>query len=126
MTDRDDAAAGPGDLLVGRAGQPHLEFVGAVAGIDEMGVAVDQAGRDPAAFAIDGLGALRERCRQLGLRAGIDDPPVARGDRAVLDDAEARRALGQGRQARIAPEPNSRLPRLLLLCQPSCFSVSIG
>ena len=52
----DDAAAGPRDLLIGGAGKPHLELVGAVAGMDQMGVAVDQARRDPAAFAIDDLG----------------------------------------------------------------------
>ncbi len=40
---RDDAAAGPGDLFVGRAGQPQLELVGAVAAKDQVGVAIDQA-----------------------------------------------------------------------------------
>ena len=49
----DDAAAGARDLLVARAGQPHLELVGAVAAIDQVGVAVDQARRDPAAVAVD-------------------------------------------------------------------------
>ena len=72
---RDDAAAGPRDLLVGRAGKPHLELVGAVAGMDQMGVAVDQAGRDPAALAVDDLGAAAGR-RQVRFRTGIDDPAV--------------------------------------------------
>src|ERR1051326_9352974 len=43
----DDAAAGARNLLVARALQAQLELVGAVSGIDEMRVAVDQAGRDP-------------------------------------------------------------------------------
>jgi hypothetical protein len=46
---RDDAAAGARDLLIARAGQPLFEFAGAVAAIDQMGMAIDQARRDPAA-----------------------------------------------------------------------------
>ena len=38
-----------GDLLIARAVQPLLELAGAVAGEDEMGVAIDQARRDPGA-----------------------------------------------------------------------------
>ena len=91
---RDDAAARPGDLLIGRAGQPQLELVRAVAGIDEMGVAIDQAGRDPAALAVDRF----QRPRRLPPAArasgpGIDDAAMrVGGHRAVLDDAEARQA----------------------------------
>ena len=44
---RGDAAAGAGDLFVAGAVQAHVEFVGAVAAEDEMGMAVDQARRDP-------------------------------------------------------------------------------
>ena len=39
----EDAAAGARDLLVGGAGEPQLELVRAVAAVDQMGVAVDQA-----------------------------------------------------------------------------------
>ena len=46
------AAAGPGDLLIGGAAETQLELVGPVAAIDEMGVAIDQSRRDPAAFEI--------------------------------------------------------------------------
>jgi hypothetical protein len=42
--------------FIARALQAHLEFMGAVAAINQMGVAIDQAGRDPAAAAIDDLG----------------------------------------------------------------------
>ena len=54
------------DLFVGRARQPHLEFARAVAGIDQMRVAIDQARRDPAALAIDRV--RRRRTRRVGLR----------------------------------------------------------
>ena len=39
---RDDAAAGARDLLIARAVEPQLEFLRAIAGVDEMGVAIDQ------------------------------------------------------------------------------------
>ena len=112
---RDDAAAGPRHLFVGGAGQPHLELVGAVAGMDEMGVAVDQAGRDPAAVAVDDLGAGGSGRGKLGFRAGIDDPAAARGDRAVLDDAEAgllpERASQAGHCARRVPSAPMLAPQ---------------
>src|SRR3954465_14538137 len=50
-----DTAARPRDIGVALAGEPALELVGAVAGEDEMGVAVDQSRRDPAAGAVDRL-----------------------------------------------------------------------
>ncbi len=53
----DDAAAGPGNLLIGGTGEPHLELACPVSGKDQMGVAVDQTRRDPAPAAIDALGA---------------------------------------------------------------------
>ena len=42
---RDDAAAGPRDLLVARALEPHLELARPVAAEDDVGVAVDQRRR---------------------------------------------------------------------------------
>ncbi len=97
------------DLFIGGAGQPHLELIGAVAGMDEMGVAVDQAGRDPAAFAIDDLGACRRGSGEFVFRTGIGDPAVARGERAALDDAEAGCSRGQRRKPGIAPDARLRL-----------------
>ena len=52
----DDAAAGARDFFIGSAVEAEFEFMGAVAGMDQMGVAVDQPGRDPAAFAIHDIG----------------------------------------------------------------------
>src|SRR6185369_17785712 len=43
---RADAAAGAGDLLVGRAFEALLELAGALTGVDEVGVAVDESRRD--------------------------------------------------------------------------------
>ena len=99
----EDAAAGPRDLLIGRALQSQFELMRPVAAIDEMGVAIDQAGCDPASRAIDGLGCLKGG--RLIARPGIDDAAVTGGDHAVLD-----RAIGgidpsrHRRQSRIRPE----------------------
>ena len=68
-----------------------------------MGVAVDQAGRDPAAFAVDDFGA-GLRGGHIRFRTGKDDPAVPRDDRATLDDAYAGQAFGKGREPGIAPD----------------------
>ncbi len=99
----DDAAPGAGDLLIGGAGEPQLELMGAVAAENEMGVAVDQAGGDPAALAVDGLVGLE--ARRVGGAAGEDDAPVAGGDDAVLDNAEPAFRRGERGQSRPAPQP---------------------
>ena len=54
-----DAAAGARDGFVAHAVQPLFEFGGAIAGVDEVSVAVDQSGRDPAALAVDDFRAHR-------------------------------------------------------------------
>ena len=53
-----------------------------VAAVDEVGMAIDQRGRDPAAFAIDDARAACACRRKLVLRAGENNPPFARGDGA--------------------------------------------
>ena len=50
---------------IARALQAQLEFMGAVTAIDEMGVAVDEAGRDPAPRAVDPFGCIGI-CRKIG------------------------------------------------------------
>jgi hypothetical protein len=64
---REDAAAGARDLLVSCAFQPPFEFVRAVAGEHDMRMAIDQAGRDPAAIDFDDLSC--QRLRRLWQRA---------------------------------------------------------
>ncbi|KAG0771410.1 hypothetical protein G6F22_016498 [Rhizopus arrhizus] len=96
----DDAAAGTGDLRIADALQALLELVGAVAGVDQMGVAVDQSRRDPAAFAVDAGGRL-----QVGIAAGgadMDDAPVGAGQHAIADDAQA--VAVEGDQVDVGPE----------------------
>ena len=56
---RQDAAARLGDLGIGDAVEPHLEFSRPIAAIDEMGVAIDEAGGEQSAAAIDLLARRR-------------------------------------------------------------------
>src|SRR5476651_926305 len=44
---RGDAAAAFGEFFVAGAREPELELLGAVAAVDQMSVAVDEARRDP-------------------------------------------------------------------------------
>ncbi len=72
--------------------------------MDEMGVAVDQAGRDEASAAVDDFGAGRG-CRQLRLRADIGQNAAFADQRALLDQAEARHAARQGGEPGVRPDP---------------------
>src|SRR6476660_189213 len=55
-----DASTGGGDLLVGGSGDALLEFGSAVAGEDEVGVGVDEAGGDAAVVGVDDCGVGRD------------------------------------------------------------------
>ena len=97
---RYDAAAGARDILVARALEPQFEFVCSVPAVNEVGVAVDQPGRDPPAVAVDPFRGIEGR--RVGGGAGIGDRPVAAGDHAVLDVAQP--LTRHRREARIVPE----------------------
>ena len=79
---RENAAALFGDRFVRNAVQALFEFVGARAGVDQVRVAVDEAGRDQPALAV---GVLRgvESARRLRFGAGINNESVAAGDEAI-------------------------------------------
>jgi hypothetical protein len=70
-------------------------------------MAVDQAGRDPAAFAIDHLRLIPEFARKLGLRSRIGNAAVPRGDSARLHDAETGWP-GHGGEAGVSEHPGIR------------------
>ena len=101
----DDAAAGARDLFIARAAQPHLEFAGAISRVDEMRMAIDQAGGDPATVASDRLFGVSQRRRQVRFRAGEDDASLADRNRAAVDGADADPMRRERRQARAGPEP---------------------
>jgi hypothetical protein len=85
---RDDTAAGACDFLIAGAGQTLFEFAGTVAAIDQVSMTVDQARRDPAAFAVGSLLGIEARWR-VGGGACIDDAASGGGDQAVIDETEA-------------------------------------
>jgi hypothetical protein len=107
----DDPAAGTRDLRVGGAGKAQLEFVRAVAGVDEVRVAIDQAGRDPASLEPHALRRVPAG-RQVAHGADERDPAVFRRDRAALDHAGAR----HGGEARVEPDGIEVHP-LIPLCR---------
>ena len=101
----DDAAAVGGDLGVGGAGQPPAQLVAAVAGEDDVGVRIDEAGHDGAAAGVDddGVGGQRAVAPPVGFVADEDDRAAVRGDHGVrpragvgLARADARRRPGAG------------------------------
>ena len=65
---RADAAAGAGDVFVAGAFEAQLELARALAAVDQVGVAVDQPGRDQLAVEMV-LGIDRESRRQVGVGA---------------------------------------------------------
>ncbi len=71
---RGDPATGPRNFLIGGTGAAHGMFVGAGAAEDEMGVAVDQARRDPRAA--DGGHLPGAEAGQFGALADADDAAI--------------------------------------------------
>jgi|GEM_PF-6108329 len=87
---RANTATGTRDVFVARAFEALLELGRALAGIDQVRVAVDEAGRDERTAEVD-LGVDMRGCRQVGLgadprdrlpfgqqRTAFDQPPAAR------------------------------------------------
>jgi hypothetical protein len=64
-----------------------LELRGAITRVHEMRMAIDEAGRDEPAFAVDDLVG-GEPGAHRALVADVDDEAVARGERPVLDYSE--------------------------------------
>ena len=97
----EDAAALAGDLLITRPGQAPLELTGAIAGEDQMSVAIDQTRRDPAALAIDRRDGVE--AGRLSRRTGEDDLAVGRRHQAIGSTSPSP-GPGHGGQARVPPE----------------------
>ena len=94
---RDDAAAGLGDVLVARALEAQLEFMGAVAGVDKMRMAIDESGQDPGAARIVFLARL---VFPSGTRANPGNATLRDRKRAVHDGAMG----GHGRELGVQPD----------------------
>ena len=81
---RDDPAAGLGDLLVGSASAAHGMLVRARTREDEMGVAIDEAGRDPRTAKCRHFTSAETR--KLRAAADPDDPAAIDADGRIAND----------------------------------------
>jgi hypothetical protein len=100
---RNDAAARAGNFLVARALKAQFELLGPVAAKHQMGMAIDEPRRDPAALAIDAMTRLGP-LGQVRHRAGVDDAALPRGDRSFLDQPEPRQNRRQRGKTGIRPQ----------------------
>ncbi len=90
----DDAAARAGDVFIADARQPLLELARAVAAKDQVGVAIDQARRDPSPF--QSLDLFSLVFWQIGTWADPCDATILDQDSAVLDGSIGHAGLGHG------------------------------
>ena len=100
----DDAAAGARDLLVAGAVEPQRELMRALAPVDEVGVAVDQPGRDQRARTVVARPARQQLGRQTIRRAGVDDVPALNGDHAGRRRQLAAQQGIDVQQAQVVPQ----------------------
>ncbi len=103
-----DAAAGGRDFGIGGAQRALLEFAGAIAREDGVGVGIDEAGEHNAPEGVDDFGVEREGAADVGARTDGDDAAVADAHGAVGDDADFAQ-LGAGARAGRAGE-GQKLP----------------
>src|SRR5262249_61377117 len=94
-----------------RAGKAQLELVRPISGIDEVRVAIDQPGRDPAAVEGDAVDRIPPG-RLLRYRPRERNSPGYGGDRSALDHAQSWTLGRERRQARV--EPNGVEPHAVL------------
>ena len=92
----DDAATLLGDLGIGHTGEPHLEFCGAIATVDEVSVAVDQTGGHQLAATVHGVAS-----GGFGARAHPGNLAILDQDGGIIDQAIA---VPHGRDLQIGQE----------------------
>ena len=100
----EDAAAFAGDLFVGDALEAAFEFLGAVATVNEVGVAVDETGGGPGTVGV--VGDVGLGCGGGGTDPG--DAAVIDEDCGVFDGAVWRTAGPHGRGVQVGPEFSHR------------------
>ncbi|MCY1301643.1 hypothetical protein D9M70_512670 [compost metagenome] len=98
-----DATAGPCDLFIGGAFEPHLELAGAVAAVHEMRMAIDEGRRQDAAFAVNRFEAACEVGRQIAIGTRKSDPPIDDSNGRILDKPKSFGGFAQRHKARVAP-----------------------
>ena len=100
----ENAATGSRDLRIARALEPHLEFMGPVAGMQDVAVAIDQPGGHPASTTVlDGL-RVPEAGGQLRFGSRVQNAATSGNDGGLFDDAETLMMRVQRRQPDVPPE----------------------
>jgi hypothetical protein len=82
--------------------------MGAIAGMNEMGVAIDEARRDPAPLAIDSLANRAQTSRQFALRPRVDDALALDRNGAALDRPKPGPVGRKGCEAGVAQNATAR------------------
>src|ERR1700677_1703908 len=84
-----NAAACPGDLFVGGAGDAVFVFVGPAARENQMGVGIDEAGQNHFAFKVELLGFARGgKFFEAAARADRRDAVFVNQNRAIANDGQ--------------------------------------
>src|SRR5512135_987491 len=97
-------------------------LVGARSAKDEVGMAIDEAGRDPGAA--ESVDLPRPKTRKLRSLADADDPPIGNPDRAILDQPERiAGALLEGRDVAVDEQP---VPHDLPLGEARCYGKAMS
>ena len=79
-----------------------------IAGMNEMGVAIHQARRDPTALAIHFLASIAQAYRHFAFRTGINDTLVQDCDGAAFNRPKPVPIRRKRGEARVAPEADAR------------------
>ncbi len=85
---RTNASALFGNLLIGDAGATHLKFIGAVAGKDQVGMGIHEAGRHHSAPCIDDLGVFGQTGFDLATRTHRFDFVSTDEHGSIADDRQ--------------------------------------
>jgi hypothetical protein len=80
-----------------------FEFRGAVTGVDEVRVAVDESGRDQPAVAIGDLQRF-EPGRRIARGTDMKNASTAAGDESALDDSQLLASWNESREAGVTPD----------------------
>ena len=108
----EDAVSGLQQVFVARPLEARLELVGPLAPVDQVGVAVDETRRDPAALQVaDDAGKRSRPPRKVRPAAAVRDSPVPDPQGAIVDGSVALLPWSpDGRPARVCPTCGLPLP----------------
>ena len=99
-----NAAAGPRNVFIAGTVQAHLELAGTLAAINQVGVAIHQAGRDQRATQVVFCRHALRQCRRQACHLADPFDLCATGQERSCVDQPPRHVAGQRDQPRMAPQ----------------------